>query len=247
MQTSIPCTMMRGGTSRGPYFLANDLPKDPSLRDNVLLAVMGSASNLQIDGIGGASSLTSKAAIVSVSTRPDADIDYLFAQVSVDQMSVDISPSCGNIMAGVAPFAIEAGLVNAQADTTRVMINNVNTNTLIEAIIQTPNGFVEYEGDTRIDGVNGSAAPVQLSFLDVAGTKTGRLFPTGQLSDTLNGIEVSCIDCAVPMVLIPAESLGISGHESKPELDSNAELLAKMKASGSKPHSQWVWEMQLEK
>lgn len=230
MQTSIPCTMMRGGTSRGPYFLANDLPKSPGLRDEVLLAVMGSASGQQIDGIGGANSLTSKAAIVSVSSRPDADIDYLFAQVSVDEMSVDTSPSCGNILAGVAPFAIESGLVNTDAETTTVVIHNVNTNSLIEAVIQTPNGFVEYEGETSIDGVNGTAAPILLNFLDVAGTKTGRLFPTEHLSESINGIQVSCIDAAVPMVLIPAESLGVSGHESKQELDSNTELLANIEA-----------------
>ncbi|MCW9052789.1 MAG: 4-oxalomesaconate tautomerase [Motiliproteus sp.] len=228
MQTAIPCTMMRGGTSRGPYFLANHLPADWASQEQVLLAALGSASAQQIDGIGGGTSLSSKAAIVSISKHPDADIDYLFAQVSVDDMSVDISPSCGNIMSGVAPFAIESGLVRAEEGVTQVMIRNVNTDSLIEIVVQTPGGQVEYEGDTAIDGVEGTGAPVLLNFLDVAGTKTGKLFPTGNLRDSFDGVEVSCVDAAVPMVLIPATSLGKSGQEGKDELDSDEDLLARI-------------------
>ena len=226
--TTIPCTMMRGGTSRGPYFLANDLPRDPQLRDAVLLKVMGSGHAQQIDGIGGGSSLSSKVAIVSVSRHPEADVDYLFAQVSVNEMSVDTAPSCGNMLAGVAPFAIESGLVNADEGQTLVRVRNLNTDSLIEVVVQTPNGKVEYDGDTAIDGVEGTAAPVLLNFLDVAGTKTGRLLPTGNLRDTFDGVEVSCVDAAVPMVLIPAQALGKSGWESKAQLDADAELLQRI-------------------
>lgn len=226
MQTAIPCTMMRGGTSRGPFFLANDLPLEWAEQEQVLLAAMGTATAQQIDGIGGGTSLTSKAAIVSVSSLPDVDVDYLFAQISVDQMFVDTSPSCGNIMSAVAPFAIESGLVRAQMGETLVKVRNMNTNSIVEIRVQTPNGHVEYEGEAHIDGVEGQSAPVLLNFLDVAGSKTGKLLPTGQLRDSFDGIEVSCVDAAVPMVLIPAESLGKTGHESKAELDADPKLLA---------------------
>lgn len=229
-QTAIPCTMMRGGTSRGPYFLANDLPRDTVLRDAVLVAAMGSGNAQQIDGIGGGTSLTSKVAIVSVSRHPDADIEYLFAQVSVDQRSVDTSPSCGNMLSGVAPFAIESGLVTAEDGETLVRVHNLNTDSFIEVVVLTPNGKVEYDGDTRIDGVEGTSAPVILHFLDVAGTKTGHLLPTGNLRDSFDGVEVSCVDAAVPMILIPAGSLGKSGWESKAELDSDSELLARIES-----------------
>ena len=228
MQTSIPCTMMRGGTSRGPYFLANDLPRDWETQKQVLLSAMGSCTGQQIDGIGGATSLTSKAAIISVSDSPEADIDYLFAQVSIDDMSVDTAPSCGNILSGAAPFAIESGLVRAQLGETLVRVRNLNTNSFIHVLVQTPDGFVNYEGETQIDGVEGSAAPVMLNFLNVAGTKTGKLFPTGQLKDSILGTEVSCIDAAMPMVLIPATSLGIKGNESKQTLDNNESLLGRI-------------------
>lgn len=228
MQTSIPCTMMRGGTSRGPYFLANDLPRDWETQEQVLLAAMGSCTAQQIDGIGGGTSLTSKAAVISVSDHPNADIDYLFAQVSIDDMSVDTAPSCGNILSGAAPFAIESGLVRAEVGETLVRVRNLNTDSLIEVIVQTPGGFVEYDGDTRIDGVEGAAAPVLLNFLNVAGTKTGQLLPTGNLRDTFDGIEVSCIDAAMPMVLIPAASLGKSGSETKAEMDADEYMLARI-------------------
>jgi len=172
MQRKIPCVLMRGGTSRGPYFLASDLPADPGRRDAVLLNVMGSPHALQVDGIGGSNTLTSKVAIVSRSRREGADVDYLFAQVSVTEAFVDTQPNCGNMLAGVGPFAIEAGLVRAGNTSTTVRIFNVNTQTLVEAVIQTPGGQVEYAGETRIDGVADPAAPIKLTFLDALGAVT---------------------------------------------------------------------------
>ncbi|MES9944547.1 MAG: 4-oxalomesaconate tautomerase [Candidatus Thiodiazotropha sp.] len=228
MQTAIPCTMMRGGTSRGPYFKAADLPSDIATRDRVLLAVMGSPDARQIDGIGGATSLTSKVAIVSPSDHPHADVDYLFAQVSIDQAFVDTAPSCGNMLSGVGPFAIENAMLEAQDGETLVRIRNVNTDSLIDAIIQTPGGQVEYEGATAIDGVPGTAAPVVLNFREIVGTKTGALLPTGNAKDTIEGVEVTCIDVAMPMVIMAASSLGKTGHESKAELDADEAFLARM-------------------
>jgi 2-methylaconitate cis-trans-isomerase PrpF len=230
MQTSIPCTIMRGGTSRGPYFLASSLPDDWPTQEKVLLAALGSPSAQQIDGIGGGTSLTSKTAIISASKRPDADVDYLFAQVGIDTLSVDIAPSCGNILAGVGPFAIESGLVKPSGDETVVRVFNVNTSKLIEVRVKTPNGQVEYEGDTAIDGVTGTAAPVLLNFLDVAGSKTGTLLPTGNAWDLIEGVPVTCIDAAVPMVVIAAESLGKDGAETKAELDSDTEMMARIES-----------------
>ena len=173
---SIPCMFMRGGTSRGPYFNLNDLPANIEERDQFLLAVMGSPDVRQIDGLGGADTLTSKVAIVSLSDRPDADVDYLFAQVAVDKAIVDTAPSCGNMLSGVAPYAIETGLVAATAGETHVTIYNVNTQSRIEAVMQTPDGGVTYEGDSRIDGVPGTAAPVVLNFMDVVGSTPSPCF-----------------------------------------------------------------------
>jgi len=227
-QTAIPCTIMRGGTSRGPYFLASDLPQDRDTQDRVLSAAMGSGNTMQVNGVGGGFSLTSKTAIVAHSSHPDADIDYLFAQVSVEETSVDVGPSCGNILAGVGPFAIEKGLVRAQGGETRVRVRNLNTNSFIEVVVKTEQGEVVYDGDTAIDGVPGTAAPVILNFLDVAGSKTGSLLPTGRARDLIDGIEVSCVDAAVPMVLFKASDLGVTGWESKEELDANTALLARL-------------------
>lgn len=221
---AIPCMLMRGGTSKGPYFDARDLPTDPAARDRVLLSAMGSPDVRQVDGLGGADSLTSKAAIVSKSDRPGVDVEYLFAQVAIDQEVVDVGPSCGNMLSGVAPFAIENGLVSAAADETRVMIFNINTSSLIEAIVQTPNGKVNYEGSTHIDGVPGGAAPLFLNFMDIVGSKTGTLLPTGQVTDRINGITVTCIDVAMPMVLMNAHDLGLTGYESRDEIDTNRAL-----------------------
>ncbi|HEY4201617.1 MAG TPA: 4-oxalomesaconate tautomerase [Devosiaceae bacterium] len=228
MQIKIPCVLMRGGTSRGPYFLASDLPLDEATRDRVLLAAMGSPHTLQVDGLGGGHPLTSKVAIVSLSERPDADIDFLFAQVSVDRPVVDTSPNCGNMIAGVAPFAIEAGLIPAEIGETRVRIHNRNTGALVDAFIQTPGGQVEYEGTTVIDGVGGTAAPVKLNFMNAAGSKTGALFPTGRLREEIDGVEVSLVDYAMPMLLLKAESVGLAGDESAEDIDQMPDLLARL-------------------
>src|SRR5882672_785115 len=223
-QTAIPCTLMRGGTSKGPFFLATDLPADTGLRDRVLLAVMGSPDPRQIDGVGGAEPLTSKVAIVSKSTRPDVDVDYLFAQVAIEKPLVDVSPNCGNMLAGVGPFAIEKGLVAARDPTTRVAIYMVNTGNLAVATVQTPGGVVRYDGATAIAGVPGTAAPIEIDFLDTAGSVCESLLPTGKPRDAVEGIEVTCIDNGMPVVVIPAASLGKTGYESPQELDGDAEF-----------------------
>lgn len=227
---AIPCTLMRGGTSRGPFFLASDLPVEPERRDAALISAMGAGHDLQIDGLGGGNPLTSKVAIVSPSARPDCDVDYLFAQVKVAERLVDTSPNCGNMLSAVAPFALERGLIRAEAGETRVRIFNVNTGKRIEARVQTPDARVNYDGDCRIDGVPGSAAPVLLTFLDAAGAKTGKLFPTGAPLERLDGIAATLIDCATPMMLLAAADLGKTGHESPAELDADRAFMARLEA-----------------
>jgi 2-methylaconitate cis-trans-isomerase PrpF len=224
----IPCVLMRGGTSRGPFFLEQDLPAEPEARDRVLLAAMGSPHLLQLDGLGGGNSLTSKVAIVSRSSRPGADVDYLFAQVAVERAHVDLSPNCGNMLAAVGPFAIEAGLVPAADGETLVRIHNRNTGSLIEAAVQTPGGIVAYDGTTAIDGVAGTAAPIKLSFLDAVGSKTGALLPTGLAREAIDGVPVTLVDYATPMLLLRAADLGLAGDETPAELDANAVLLARL-------------------
>lgn len=228
METIIPCVLMRGGTSRGPFFLADWLPTKPADRDQLLLHAMGSPHALQIDGLGGGNSLTSKVAIVSRSTRPDCDIDYLFAQVSVDRASVDTRPNCGNMLSGAAPFAIDEGLIAAADGETSVRVHNVNTGAVIEAVVQTPGGRLTYEGDARIDGVPGTAAPVRLNFLDAWGAVTGSLFPTGRRQEMVDGVAATLIDAAMPMVLLRAADFGLRGDESPAELDANHALLARL-------------------
>lgn len=230
MLFNIPCTLMRGGTSKGPYFHAKDLPADPDARNQLLLAAMGSPHVRQIDGIGGGDTLTSKVVIVSPSKRPGIDIDYLFAQVSVETTTVDTTPNCGNMLAGVGPFAIENGLVAATDPVTTLRIFNINTNKVVEALIQTPGGQVTYDGEARIDGVPGSGAPIQLNFLNATGAKTGRLFPTGNRLDVIDGVEVSMIDFATPLVFVPAEAMGKTGHESKKELDADGVLKSRLES-----------------
>lgn len=226
-QRAIPCMFMRGGTSRGPFFLLEDLPADPEVRDRVLLAAMGSPDPRQIDGLGGATTVTSKVAMVSPSQRPGIDVDYRFAQVWLDKAIVDTAPSCGNMLAGVGPFAIERGLVTPDADETRVRIFDVNTGSRIEAIVQTPGGTVTYAGDQRMDGVPGTAAPVVLSFSDVVGSKCGAMFPTGAVQEEIDGVAVSCIDVAVPMVMMRAGDLGISGYDPD-EIADDAVLMERI-------------------
>lgn len=229
-QLAIPCILLRGGTSKGPYFRTTDLPADPAARDRVLLTAMGSPDARQIDGIGGADPLTSKVAMVQPSTREGVDVDYLFAQVGVADAVVDTSPSCGNMLAGVGPFAIERGMVAATGDLTRVVIHNVNTDSRIEALVQTDADGVVYDGDTVIAGVPGSAAAVRLNFMDIVGSKTGALLPTGQLRDKIGGIETTLIDVAVPTMVLRAGDLGKTGYETPAELDADHDFFSRLEA-----------------
>ncbi|EFO32006.1 FldA protein [Roseibium sp. TrichSKD4] len=227
-QSSVPFLFMRGGTSRGPYFQRADLPEDLEDLSKVLTAVVGAGHSLNIDGIGGGAAVTTKVAMLSKSQDNWADVDYFFAQVKVDEEEVDFKPTCGNILYGVGPAAIEMGLVEPQGDETRVRIHAVNTGARVEAILQTPGGVLTYEGEARIDGVPGTAAPILLNFMDVVGSATGKLFPTGSPSDMIEGHVVTCIDVAMPMVIGKAEDFGISGYETREELDANSELMARI-------------------
>jgi 4-oxalomesaconate tautomerase len=220
--------MMRGGTSKGAYFLADDLPRDIASRDKLLLAIMGSPDPRQVDGLGGAHPLTSKVAIVSKSTDKDYDIDFLFAQVGVDKPIVDTTPNCGNILAGVGPFAIERGLIPITGETTSIRIRTVNTGTIAQVVIQTPNGAVNYEGDARIDGAPGTSAPITIDFLDAAGSVCGALLPTGNVVDRVAGVNVTLIDNGMPVIVIKASDLGRTGHEPREQLDRDKELKARI-------------------
>src|SRR5580693_4027744 len=219
MQRSIPCLFMRGGTSRGPFFLEDDLPADVARRDAVLLAVMGSPDVRQIDGMGGADPLTSKVGIVRAGRAPGVDLEFLFAQVSIKEARVDTTPNCGNMLAAVAPFGLETGLVKAAGDVTTLRVLTRNTGTLSDIEIQTPGGRVDYAGDARIDGVPGTAAPIKISFLETAGSVCGSLLPTGNLIDRFDGVEVTCIDNGMPVVIMGAEALGVTGYETREDLN----------------------------
>jgi 4-oxalomesaconate tautomerase len=232
-QVAIPCWFMRGGTSRGPFFRAADMPVDSATRDAVLLAVMGSPDPRQIDGLGGAHSLTSKAGIVGPSEREDVDLEFLFAQLQPASDIVDISPNCGNMLAAVVPFAIESGLLTPDADTTTARVLTLNTDMVAEITVSTPMGpdgrYVDYDGDTRVDGVPGTAAPVAINFLDTAGSVASGLLPTGNVRDRLNvegigSIDVTCIDNGMPLVIFRADVVGVTGYETPSELNSNQEL-----------------------
>lgn len=226
----IPCLWMRGGTSKGAYFLASDLPSEPTSRDALLLAIMGSPDPRQIDGIGGADPLTSKVAILSPSTRPDADIDYLFLQVFVDQALVSGAQGCGNILAGVGPAAIERGLVPVAGDITPVRIHMVNSGEVAVAQIQTPNGRVNYAGDARIDGVPGTHAAIPLLFQNIAGAMCGALLPTGRASDVIDGVNCTLIDNGMPCVIMRASDFGLSGQETREAIEADTALKARIEA-----------------
>jgi 4-oxalomesaconate tautomerase len=225
--TSTPCMWMRGGTSKGGYFLKEDLPAD---RDAFLLRVMGSPDVNQIDGMGGADPLTSKVAVVSKSARDGVDVDYLFLQVFVDQAIVTDAQNCGNILAGVGPFAIERGLVSATGDETKVTIFMKNTGQIAVATVQTPGGVVTYNGEAKIDGVPGSHAPIPLEFRDTAGSSCGALLPTGNAVDLVNDIPVTLIDNGMPCVVLKAADVGITGYEDRDWLDAATDLKAKIEA-----------------
>ena len=230
MLRGIRCMMMRGGTSKGAYFLADDLPIGKTERDSLLLSVMGSPDPRQVDGLGGAHPLTSKVAIISRSSLPHCDIDFLFAQVGIDSSSVDTTPNCGNILAGVAPFAIERGLVAAQHPATRVTVRTLNTGTIAELLIETPGGIVNYLGEARIDGAPGTSAPITIDFLDTAGSVCGALLPTGRGVDTILGVECTLIDNGMPVIVMRATDLGRTGHEPRDLLNKDAELKARIEA-----------------
>lgn len=230
MSSPVRCMWMRGGTSKGGYFLAQDLPKDTAARDAFLLAVMGSPDPRQIDGMGGADPLTSKVAVVKPSARPGVDVDYLFLQVFVDQPIVTDAQNCGNILAGVGPFAIERGLVQATDGETPVTIYMENTGQTAEALIKTPGGIVSYEDDARIDGVPGTASPIYVTFKDTAGSSCGALLPTGRVVDVIDGIEATLIDNGMPVVVMRASDLGVTGSETREELEANAGLKAQLES-----------------
>lgn len=230
IQTSTPFIFMRGGSSRGPYLNRADLPEDLDVLSKVLVSMVGSGHPLNIDGIGGGTAVTTKVAMLSRSDDDWADVDYFFAQVGVEEQLVDFKPSCGNILVGVGPAAIEMGLVEPTGDTTEVRIRAVNTGSLVSEIVQTPGGMVQYDGEAVIDGVPGSAAPIQLQFMKVEGSLTGALFPTGKTVEEINGFSVTCIDVAMPMVIGRAEDFGVTGCETAAELDANQELLDRMEA-----------------
>ena len=230
MNEGIPCTWMRGGTSKGAYFLARDLPSVEAERDALLLSVMGSPDPRQIDGIGGADPLTSKVAVVSASQRPGADIDYLFLQVFVDRAIVTDRQNCGNILSGVAQFAVEKGLIEASDGRTEVAVHLVNSDQVAGVTIETPGGVVTYEGSATIDGVPGTAAQVLQNFPEAAGSTCGALLPTGNPADVIDGVEVTCIDNGMPVVVMRASDLSIAGYESREDLDANEALKGRLES-----------------
>ncbi|HEY4038511.1 MAG TPA: 4-oxalomesaconate tautomerase [Burkholderiaceae bacterium] len=235
MQTAIPCLLMRGGTSKGPFFKASDLPPDVATRDRVLLAAMGSPDPRQIDGLGGAHPLTSKAAIISTSGRPGVDLEFLFAQLQPEKDSVDTTPNCGNMLAAVVPFALETGLVRPRGQTSTFRVLTLNTDMACDITVQTPGGEVEYDGNARIDGAPGSAAPIKINFLDTAGSICASLLPTGRARDRVSvdgigPIDVTCIDNGMPLVLLRATDVGRTGYESVVHLNGDAALKAKLEA-----------------
>ena len=226
----VRCMTMRGGTSKGAYFLAGDVPSDRAARDAFLLSVMGSPDPRQIDGIGGAHPLTSKVAIVSRSDAPGVDVDYLFCQVLVNEPRVDTNQNCGNILAGVAPFAIERGLVEAREGTTRVVVRTLNTGTIAALTVSTPGGVVTYAGEATLPGVPGSAAPIRFVFLDVAGSVCGALMPTGKADARVLGVDATLIDNGMPVIVMAAADLGRTGRESVADLDADTGLKARIEA-----------------
>jgi 4-oxalomesaconate tautomerase len=228
MQKAIKTLYMRGGTSKGPFFNEADLPTDKVLRDKTLLAVMGSPDRRQIDGIGGANPLTSKVGIVSVGNTPGVDLNFLFAQVVVDKALVDTTPNCGNMLAAVVPFALETGLVKPQGNTTTLRVLTLNTDMQCDITVNTPNGQVSYEGEARIDGVPGTSAPITINFLDTAGSVCSGLLPTGKVLDVIDGIEMTCIDNGMPLVMMRAKDLNRTGYESVTDMNADTELKARL-------------------
>ena len=239
MQTAIPCLLMRGGTSKGPFFRATDLPSDLPTRDRVLLAAMGSPDKRQIDGVGGAHPLTSKVGIVSLSDKEGIDLEFLFAQLQPDKDTVDTTPNCGNMLAGVVPFALETGMVQPRGETSTFRVLTLNTGMAADITVQTPGGQVEYEGSARIDGAPGSSAPIEISFLDTAGSVCSGLLPTGKPRDTVTvtgegfepfTLDVTCIDNGMPLVIFKAADVGATGLETVAELNADTDLKRRIEA-----------------
>jgi 4-oxalomesaconate tautomerase len=238
-QTGIPCLLMRGGTSKGPFFNEADLPSDTAARDRVLLAAMGSPDKRQIDGLGGAHPLTSKVGIVRKSKVPGVDLDFLFAQLQPDKDTVDTTPNCGNMLAAVVPFALETGMVKAQGDQSTFRVLTLNTDMQCDISVETKDGLVQYEGTARIDGAPGTSAPVVINFLDTAGSVCDGLLPTGHVKDTLTltgagfepfTLDVTCIDNGMPLVIFKASDVGRTGYESVAEMNADTELKIKIEA-----------------
>lgn len=239
MQTAIPCLLMRGGTSKGPFFRASDLPSDLPTRDRVLLAAMGSPDRRQIDGVGGAHPLTSKVGIVSLSDKEGIDLEFLFAQLQPDKDTVDTTPNCGNMLAGVVPFALETGMVQPRGETSTFRVLTLNTGMAADITVQTPGGQVEYEGSARIDGAPGNSAPIEISFLDTAGSVCSGLLPTGKPRDTVTvtgegfepfTLDVTCIDNGMPLVIFKAADVGATGLETVAELNADTDLKRRIEA-----------------
>jgi 4-oxalomesaconate tautomerase len=229
-QLAIPCMLIRGGTSKGAYFLRDDLPADVAVRDACLLAVMGSPDKRQVDGLGGAHPLTSKVAIVSPSEEPGCDIDFLFAQVGVETASVDTTPNCGNILAGIGPFALARGLVKASGARTTVRVRTINTGTIADLTMDTPDGEASAEGTARIDGVPGTSAPIDIGFLDAEGSVCGSLLPTGNVVDVIEDVPCTLIDNGMPVIVLRAADVGRTGYEPRDQLNEDAELKARIEA-----------------
>ena len=238
-QTAIPCLLMRGGTSKGPFFNEADLPSDIAIRDRVLLAAMGSPDKRQIDGLGGAHPLTSKVGIVRQSKEPGVDLDFLFAQLQPDKDTVDTTPNCGNMLAAVVPFALETGMVKAKGEQSTFRVLTLNTDMQCDITVDTKGGVVQYEGTARIDGAPGTSAPVVINFLDTAGSVCEGLLPTGRVKDTLTvtgagfesfTLDVTCIDNGMPLVMFKATDLGRTGYESVADMNADTELKTKIEA-----------------
>ena len=238
-QTAVPCLLMRGGTSKGPFFKESDLPADVATRDKVLLSVMGSPDRRQIDGLGGAHPLTSKVGIVRKSAAAGVDLDFLFAQLQPDKDSVDTTPNCGNMLAAVVPFALETGMVAAKGDVSSFRVLTLNTDMQCDIAVKTPGGIVNYDGDARIDGAPGSSAPITINFLDTAGSVCSGLLPTGKVKGrvTIEGegfapftLDVTCIDNGMPLVIFKASDVGRTGYESVAEMNGDTELKTRIEA-----------------
>ncbi len=227
---AIPCALIRGGTSRGAYFMAHDLSDDAETRNKALVTIMGGPDALQVDGIGGGNPLTSKVAIISLSETEDVDIDYLFLQVDPQKQTVSDAQNCGNVLAGVGVFALEMGLVPALEDVTTVKVCMLNTGARCHIDLLTPCKSLRMTGDVAIDGVPGTAAPIVCHYLDIAGSACGALLPTGNAQDTVDGVQVTCVDNGMPVVVLKASDFDLSGHETPEELDADDVLKARLES-----------------